>query len=76
MKKLYGFFSQRAKESREKRNRWSRDEDLNRPSFYRTPDGRVVEVTYVQPDNPELDRNFYRWSDTVAVGEVTEPVMK
>jgi hypothetical protein len=72
-KKFYGFFSQQAKEDREKRNLWGKEP--KKPGiFYRTPDGRTVEVTYVQPDNPVLDRNFYRWPDTVAVGEVTEQV--
>ena len=76
--KIYGFFSQKAKESlRGGSICYKSNECLDRlPSsvFYLTPDGRTVEVTMVQRDNPELDRNFYCWPDTVAVGEVTEQV--
>ena len=73
--KLYGFFSQQAKKFKEVKNLYG--EDSFEPAiFYRTPDGRTVEVTMVQKDNPELDRNFYRWPDTVAVGEVTEQVRR
>jgi hypothetical protein len=71
--KLYGFFSQQAKEGRKKRNLHGKG-PFEPAIFYRTPDGRTVEVTMVQRDNPELDRNSYFWPDTVAVGEVTEQV--
>jgi hypothetical protein len=73
--KIYGFFSQQAKEFRKKRNLYGKG-NPNPAIFYRTPDGRTVEVTMVQRDNPELDRNSYFWPDTVAVGEITEQVRR
>jgi hypothetical protein len=78
--RLYGFFSQQAKEYLQGNTSCSKsNESLDRlPSsfFYLTPDGQTVEVTLMQRDNPELDRNSYFWPDTVAVGEITEQVRR